>query len=614
MSRIAGLISKKIALSSNDLISKTRLDPKWTVVSNSFKDGLLGWCGSHQPNIGETVNTLAVLDGVIYNRAEFSKKPTDAQILCELHEQYGFERAIQKINGDFAVALFDKKTSVLWLARDRFGIKPLFYTHNADLFAFSSRSSALLLFTNDPGMNRKYVAIFASSHYRLFDHEPERTPFEEILHVPAATILKISNQQVTQIPYWQFNNLPDFTESEEVLAERYKDLLLDAVKIRMNTAIKPAFTLSGGMDSSSVLASAVLTSGKKQHVFSAVYTDKTYDETEEIKSMLDQNAVKWNPIEVGELDIFPIVEKMVECQDEPVATATWLSHYLLCKEVKSRGFKTLFGGLGGDELNAGEYEYYFFYFADLKLQGKEAQLKKEIELWIHYHNHPIYRKNFEVVNNAFKEMVDLKIPGKCLPLKKRMMRYFHTLNPDFFDLSKFEPNMEGPFQTYLKNRSYHDIARETSPCSLRAEDRQCAAFGLNHFLPFFDYRLVEFMFRISGEFKIRDGITKQLLRKAMKGILPEETRTRIKKTGWNAPAHIWFAKSSKDKLLDLVHSQKFKDRGIYNLEAVETIISDHYDIVQSNRNEENHMMFLWQLINLELWFQKFIDSNVHVLK
>ena len=116
------------------------------------------------------------------------------------------------------------------------------------------------------------------------------------------------------------------------------------------------------------------------------------------------------------------------------------------------------------------------------------------------------------------------------------------------------------------------------------------------------------MFRVPGSLKIRDGVTKRLLREAMTGILPEETRTRIKKTGWNAPAHIWFGRDVLGKLYDLIGSRAFRERGIYDVAAVRRITDEHSDIVASGAARENHMMFLWQLVNLELWFQNVVDQ------
>jgi asparagine synthase (glutamine-hydrolysing) len=117
------------------------------------------------------------------------------------------------------------------------------------------------------------------------------------------------------------------------------------------------------------------------------------------------------------------------------------------------------------------------------------------------------------------------------------------------------------------------------------------------------------MFRVPGDMKIRDGVTKQLLREAMRGILPEETRTRIKKTGWNAPAHLWFTGAARAELLDLVASRVFRERGIYNVEEVKRLIREHETIVASGAPRENHMMFLWQVVNVEIWFREIVDPD-----
>ena len=612
MSRIAGIISNQSHRQTPKLLLDAmkilRSDVSWKQEITSLKNLSFGWAGRGTPNHAKCGDVVAFMDGFIYNRHEFESTVTDAELLIRLHLHFGFEQALKKINGDFSVALYDLNSATLWLGRDRLGVKPLYYISKPDFFAFASRPGALLpLLNGETDVNRQYVAIFAASHYRYFDYETNWSPFAKISQLPAAQILRLQNAQATKTTYWSIPNLPEFTESEDVLAERYRDLLLDAVSLRLKRAQRAAFTLSGGMDSSSVLASAVKISGAKQNVFSTVYTDATYDETNEIQSMLDSSAAMWHAIRVDQPDVFAVADKMIGFHDEPIATATWLSHFLLCEEVKAQGFDGLFGGLGGDELNAGEYEYYFFYFADLRREGKEEELKREVELWAQYHDHPIYKKNFSVMESELREMVDLTVAGRCLPSKKRMLRYVQALNPNYFNLKDFEPILENPFSSYLQNRTYQDLTKETTPCSLRAEDRQSLAFGLDCFLPFFDHRLVEFMFRIPKRLKIKNGITKHLLRRAMKGILPEETRTRIKKTGWNAPAHLWFVHNCYDQLLDLIHSQKFRKREIYNANEVERIVKEHVEIVQSGRNEENHMMFLWQLVNLELWFRKYID-------
>ena len=144
---------------------------------------------------------------------------------------------------------------------------------------------------------------------------------------------------------------------------------------------------------------------------------------------------------------------------------------------------------------------------------------------------------------------------------------------------------------------------------MRAEDRQTSAYSIDNFLPFFDHRLVEFMFRIPGTMKIRNGITKYLLREAMRGILPEKTRVRVSKSGWNAPAHVWFSGKGKECLMDMVSSRSFRERGIYNLENVNKIIDEHCEIVSSNLPKDNHMMFIWQIVNMEIWLNTLSENR-----
>lgn len=613
MSRIAGTITCGQEFFLNPMLAAMQPAHGWEMHARNG----LGWTGLRTPNIAGRNNVTVVMDGAIFNRKDFphctSSSYSDADIFLDLYERHGFENALKRINGDFAAAVFDGKTGILWLGRDRIGIRPLYYTTSGGGFAFASRPGALLLL---PGItrevNEQFTGLFAGSHYRTIDNDPEASPFAHIRQLPAACMLRLEGDLCKVSNWWSLKEHDDFQRSEDDLAEEYRALLMDAVDVRLKTAANPAFTLSGGMDSSSVLACTTTLTGRKQHAFSSVYADKTYDESDEIRSMLDQHVEEWHQVQVGSPDIFALVEQMTAAHDEPVATSTWLSHFLLCEQAAGQGFGSLFGGLGGDELNAGEYEYFVFHFADLHRAGKKDALENEIAFWAKYHDHPIYKKSRE---SAFAGMAAFTVedkPGRCLPDLARLGRYAKALHQDAFNVAAFVPVMDHPFTSCLKNRSYQDIFRETAPCCIRAQDRQSLHFGMETFLPFFDYRLVEFMFRIPGEMKIRDGVTKHLLRKAMAGVLPEETRARIKKTGWNAPAHVWFSEGQGyEQLMDMVRSQRFRERGLYNVEEVERIIAEHVRITASPApGSENHMMFLWQLVNMETWLCMYVDAPI----
>jgi asparagine synthase (glutamine-hydrolysing) len=558
--------------------------------------------GRGTPGLTEGERVVVALDGAIHNRARLGgDERGDAALLARLVEEHGVTEAARRCNGEFAFAVWDR--GALWLGRDRVGVRPLYYALGEGGLAFASRPRALLtLDWVSREIDRTYAGLVAGSHYRTFDNDLEGSPYRDIAQLPGGQVLRYDGD-VTLESFWSLEELPDLDGSPEELAERYRELLEDSVRIRLESGPDPAFTLSGGMDSSTVLAAAVRALDQRQDAFSSVYGGHEFDESEEIRSMLDSAVSEWHAIAIDDPDVFGLVERMVDVHDEPVATATWLSHHVVCSRVAERGFRTLFGGLGGDELNAGEYEYFFYRFADLRAAGDEDTLRTEVREWVRHHDHPVFRKDWDVMESTLRRVVDLAVPGRILPDRVRIERYREAVNREFFDVGEYEPVMDRPFSSYLKNRTYQDMVRETAPCCLRAEDRQTAAFGLRSCDPFFDHRLIEFMFRVPGELKIRDGVTKRLLRMATAGLLPDATRTRIKKTGWNAPADTWFAGAGKGRVLELIEDPDFAAAEIYDLGVVRRLLDEHDEIVSSGRAAENHMMFFWQLVNVETWLR-----------
>jgi asparagine synthase (glutamine-hydrolysing) len=567
--------------------------------------GFLSVSGHSQQQC-ETEDVSIVMDGVIFNREELPEARTDALCIARLYKQVGFIKALQHVNGDFAIALWDKQKHELWLGRDRAGVRPLYFAVNQAYVAFASLPGNLFSFPELQLRPRhEYVALVAACHYRSFDNSPDRSPFSGMRQLPASHWFhyKAQTNSFDEGAYWRLSLEKEWDSSESDLAREYRELLLDSVMRRYKVAVNPAFTLSGGMDSSSVLACAVNKQGQKQSAFSSVYKDPTFDESAEIQTMLSTTVSQWYPVSVEPQDPIKQIQKLITIHHEPVATATWLSHYLICEQVKKSGYDSLFGGLGGDELNAGEFEYFFCYFADLQQTGQFNLLEQEIKAWAHHHDHPLYKKNSEIAHQTLQRLFDPQQPGKINPDRMRIGRYLSSLNSEFFDLKKYTPLMLHPLQTCLNNRTWQDLFYETMPCCLRAQDRHGESAGVSHFNPFLDYRLQAFMFRVPGRMKIRNGVTKILLREAMKGILPDETRTRVKKTGWNAPAHLWFSGGNQEQVWDLLGSQRFRNRGIYNLKEVERLYREHLDIIDNNLPRENHMMFFWQLFNLEYWLQ-----------
>ena len=276
---------------------------------------------------------------------------------------------------------------------------------------------------------------------------------------------------------------------------------------------------------------------------------------------------------------------------------------MLVEEAAKLGYTDLFTGLGGDELHAGEYDYFFYFFADLKKMGKTDLLDKEIEAWVKNHDHPIFRKSKNVALERMIELTDPLVPGRCLPDKKLLNRYKNLLSDDFQNLNDLLPNYHPTSDSYLISHSQNELLINTMPCCLRSGRENCNLFGMQEFHPFLDNELFEYMMSVPPEQKIRDGLTKAFARESYKGLIPEETRRRINKTGWNAPAHEWFSKNHRDDLHDLVGSRQFRERGIYKIDSVKQMISQHETIVLENRDRPNHMMAIWQIVSLEIWLR-----------
>jgi len=543
--------------------------------------------------------TLA-LDGCFYDWPLWATGATDADRLLAMQQRLDERLAV--VEGDFAIVAWDERTRRLHLARDRFGVRPLYYATTRHGAVFASSLHTVLMLTDLPIEPRpEYVARYAVSHYRTFDNDDELSPILGVKQVPAGCVVSLDEHGIATKRYWSLEELEGQQHDEGAMAERLRELLHHAVRRRIERSTTPMFTLSGGMDSSSVVFIAAKLMQHQVKAVSAIYEHAEYDESYEVREALAGTDIEWLPIEVSNALNVNLLVHAIAAHGEPLATATWLAHYQLCGAVGMEGATDLFDGLGGDELNAGEYEYFPYFFADLRASGDETRMRHEIACWATLHNHPIHRKGLDVAQVMMKNLTDPCSPGRCLPDRRRWMRYADVLADGESLLRGFEPRQEHPFTTCLQNRAFQDLTRETMPCCLRASHRNTAAHGMINRSPFLDRALVEFMFSVPGTMKIRDGVTKYLLRQAMRGVLPESTRSRTKKVGWNAPSDRWFVGEGAAMMRDLVSSRQFRERCIYKPARLLELIDEHEQIMTSGEARENHMMLLWQALNIELW-------------
>lgn len=543
-----------------------------------------------------------VLDGNIYNREELISQlglgngADDHLIVTALYEKGG-PRSMARINGDFALAIYDPKKKSLFLFRDRFGQRPLFYTLVKDWVIFASEVRAFFEHpgfapTPDPAMLFDYLA----THYRYIHRDPGRTFLKGVRQVSPAHYVVLKDGRENIHPYWQLELDPEvWSLSSGEAEERLLDLLRDSISLRLGSDM--GFTVSSGMDSSSVCTLAVEAAGEPQDLYSVSYGSGEYDEAPGIVQLAEERGRTWRNIVLSEPSLMASIDRLVRLHEAPLCTVTWLSHFRLAETAAQDGKTVLFSGLGGDECLAGEYEHFLYFFADLKQWGFEDRLKAEVEGWMALHDHPVFKKNWDVVQDVFSRLVDLKQPGRIFPDLKRYRNYFNRFNPDFIKSWDQPVAMACPFDSYLANRCYQDLFYETTPPSLFADEKNVSAFGMTSRFPFLDHRVVTFCYSLHPGLKYDRGITKAVMRRAMKDILTESNILNTVKTGFNAPAGDWLLGKDHDLVLDLLHSKSLEDRGWLKPGEADALFLAH------ERGEANHMMILWQIINAELWLR-----------
>lgn len=399
-----------------------------------------------------------------------------------------------------------------------------------------------------------------------------------------------------QKKYWELKEFNTNHKNENDTIDEFRELMIDSVRLRLRSDVPIGCFLSGGMDSTSIMSIAYKILKTPIMAFSGITGEEKgiYDESEYINEVIKDTNAQYKFIKPDPADIFETVEEMLGYHDEPICTVTWYSLYLIVKNIKDANVPVVLNGHGGDELLAGYWDHYQYNFYDLK---NDDRLKSEIEQWHINHNRDMneiqkHQSMIEKVLNKQQKEID------------RFPNYSYVFNQDFnakYNLDIEIKNIK--CDSLLTQRMYKELFYETVPASLRAEDRNTMAHSIESRSPFLDHRLIEYSYALDNKYKIRDGVGKWILRESMKGILPEKVRTRKDKAGFIAPADEWFRTINKDQILDMLDSKEFADIGIFNLTAIKELYNEHLS------NKKNHQMFLWQLINVFIWYNKFFVKN-----
>ncbi|MEM5852891.1 MAG: asparagine synthase (glutamine-hydrolyzing) [Candidatus Aenigmatarchaeota archaeon] len=552
-----------------------------------------------QPIHNEKKDIWIVSNGEIYNFLELREEliklghnfytKSDTETIVHAYEEWDVN-CLEKLNGMFAFAIWDKRKRMLFLARDRFGIKPLYYYLDGEKFIFASEIKAVLQDKSIRIMpNEK--SIFKFLVYGFNDDE-EETFFEGIKRLLPAHFMIVNEKRIKIKRYWKLKvkKSKNFKNEDEITKQLY-NLLEDSIKKHLISEVPVGTCLSGGIDSSVIVciinkllkknANLVKVIGKMQKTFSAVYDDKKIDERKYIEEIIKFTMVEKNYTFPSSKRLWKDLKKIVYFQDEPFLGPSIYAQWEVMK-LASKKVKVLLDGQGGDEIFAGYIPYYGIYFRNLLKEKKYFQLLKEFLLSLDL-TLPFVFKYFsqKKVENEIKKMLDENFVKKYENIVKSKW-----VGDDLAEFLRLE------------------ITKTSLPRLLRYEDRNSSAFSIEARVPFLDHRIVEYIFSLPISMRIKNGWTKYILRKAVKGVVPEKIRWRRSKIGFAVPEKKWLIEL-KDKIMKIFLSKEFKSRKYFNQEE---IVKKFKEFCEGKLGEEYARIF-WRILILEFWFRIFISEN-----
>ncbi|MGH8371273.1 MAG: asparagine synthase (glutamine-hydrolyzing) [Gammaproteobacteria bacterium] len=564
-----------------------------------------------QPLQNEDGTVKVVMNGEIYNYMELRKdleqrghrfySQTDTETLVHLYEEYGTD-CVTKLRGMFALALWDERKKMLFLARDRIGIKPLFYAEVGGRFAFGSELKVLLQLPElERGFNWQSVG-------HLFGglSTPAGESIVAGVHKlePGHTLVLSPGKPPTVSRYWDVQFEPDYTHNETYLAEQLRELLEESVKLHLVSDVPLGAFLSGGLDSSAIVACMARQSTSPVRTFSIGFHEQGYNEARYARRVANQFGTEHHELMVDP-DIEDLVEDMAWYLDEPFGDSSAIPTYLVSR-LASEQVTVVLSGDGGDELFAG-YEKY-------QVEGKERRYE--------YVPAPL-RKILGCIGNGMSEGAKGRNFLRHFALSGAE-RYLDAITLFKVDQQRclFNPEVS---EIILRNGLWHDEVKTLTRTNLdwlstlqyldmksylpldilTKVDRMSMANSIETRVPLLDHKLVEFAAKIPPEFKLRNGVSKSIFKRAMRGILPDEIIDR-RKHGFAVPLGAWFRGRLTGFVHDLLLSGTCVQRGLFNPDYIRQLLRIH----ETGRNMDSH---LWTLISFELWCRTFMDGKNYTM-
>ncbi len=568
---------------------------------------------ANQPMTTSDGTLTLVFNGELYNFADLRARlpdfpfrtSSDTEVLLAAYHAWGLD-ALPRLRGMFAFALYDAPNRRLILARDRFGIKPLYYHQNPARLLFASELKALFADPATPNQPND-PRIHDLLRFGYLDHTAE-TCFASIQQVPPAHLLILTPDQPPRLQrYWALDPHQQLNLPDDVAAAQLRALLDDSVRAHLVSDVPVGSCLSGGIDSSSLvmLVSQALAQGSqartrlgpRQQTFTAAYNDPRYDERRYSQAIIDQAHVANALVFPDAHGLRDDLEALIWHQEEPCGSTSVYAQWCVMRLARQHGITVLLDGQGADELLAGYPIYHAAWWATLARQGHWRTLRNEIIG---------YSRRFGSARTArLREAIRLALPER---IGQQLGQWIGVGTPAWLGQRLRGPEMklpaiESPFNDPFRRLLYTFLTSLNLPQLLHYEDRNSMAFSIEARVPFLDHPLVEFIFALPAAQKLRNGETKWILRQAMAGILPESIRTRQDKLGFATPGNDWLRNELAPLADEIFASSTLARRGYID----PTHLWQHWQRHRSGQINDHHQ--IWRWLHFELWASMFIDQR-----
>jgi asparagine synthase (glutamine-hydrolysing) len=537
-------------------------------------------------------NDIIIYNGEIYNARELMlnlkqrnielKTKSDTEILLKYYQLYG-ENCVNYFEGMWSFAIFNIKTKKLFLSRDRFGEKPLFYYKNKDGIFFGSETKFIRCLSGENfEINKKRINAFLTFGYKKLFKNNE-TYFKNIESLPKSSNLIIDDKiNILSKKYWspklEINNKLTTDEA----SKKIKDLLIKSTELRMRSDVPISFCLSGGVDSGALASIAVKKLNRKISTFSIIDKDERYNEKNNIDKVVYDLKTDHKHIDLNKNSFLKDLEKLTLYHDSPVLTLSQFIHSKLMESMSSNNIKVAISGAAADEIFTGYYDHFLLHLHYIK---KENNFNLNLELW--------KKKILPLIRNEKLKNPNLYIEDE--KLRDHIFDGYLDNSQNLINPEQYQFNEEDYKTNLFTNRRLNELFQEITPGILHNDDLNAMSYSIENRSPFLDKDLVNFCFSIPPDLLIQKGYGKYLLRNSMKDILIDEVRLDYHKKGFNC---------SIDSLLDFSNPQIF-DYFMEDSEIFEYVKRDQIEQLIINTKKNNRLSkFLFTFLTCK----QFLDN------